>query len=129
SSGSTAKRKKLACPLLHTDAAAAGLHRRARFAPWKISFSGAWLTTTPAVGVCRTPVSRLFGSGVGHSADSVLIAAGGRDTSEADSELSRVTALKVAATQPRRRGLSGLASQSSSPHARQNMYTPRVRTR
>jgi len=55
----------------------------------------------PAVGVCQSPVSRLFGIGVRRYADSVLIAAGDRDTCEADFELSRITALKVAATQPR----------------------------
>jgi hypothetical protein len=52
----------------------------------------------PAVGVCRSPVSRRFGTGVSRHADSVLIAAGHRNTFEADLELSRITALKVAAT-------------------------------
>jgi hypothetical protein len=48
------------------------------FAPWKISFSGGSLTIAPAVGVCRTVVSRLFSNGVRRFADSVLIAAGDR---------------------------------------------------
>src|SRR5262249_32632815 len=75
------------------------------FAPWKISFSGACLTTTLAVGARRTPGSRLFGGGVRRYADSVLIAASDRNTCEADLELSRVTALKGRgdATPPARR--------------------------
>src|SRR5262245_41354587 len=48
----------------------------------------------PAVGVCRSPVSRLFDDGVRRCADSVLIAAADRNTCEADLELSRITALK-----------------------------------
>ncbi len=48
----------------------------------------------PAVGVRRSPVSRLFHRGVGRYADRVLIAAGDRDTCEADLQLSRITALK-----------------------------------
>jgi hypothetical protein len=58
----------------------------------------------PAVGVCRTRVSRLFRGGVGRYADSIIIAAGDWGTCEADLKLSRITVLKVAATQPRRRG-------------------------
>src|SRR6476620_2893855 len=53
-------------------------------AAWKIRFSGACLTTPTAVGVRRSLVSRLFGSGVCRYADSVLIAAVDRDTCEAD---------------------------------------------
>ena len=68
----------------------------------------------PAVGVCRSPVSRLFGVGVRRCADSVLIAAGDGDTCEADLELSRVTPLKVAATQPRQRVVTR-AGQAGSP--------------
>ena len=75
-------------------AAPAGLRRRSRFAGWKIRFSGAYLTMAPAVEVSRSPVSRLFRGGVGRYADSVLIAAGDRNTCEADLELSRVTRLK-----------------------------------
>src|SRR5262245_36862394 len=45
-------------------------------------------------GVGRSPVSRLFRGGVRRCADSVLIAAGGGDTCEADLELSRDTRLK-----------------------------------
>ncbi len=57
------------------------------------------------LGACRSPVSRLFSGGVGRCADSVLIAAGDRDTCESDLELSRVTALKGRrdATPPARR--------------------------
>ena len=73
---------------------AGGVASCSRFAPWKISFSGACLTIAPAVGVCRTAVSRLFSAGVGRYADSVLIAAGDRNTCEADLELSQITALK-----------------------------------
>jgi hypothetical protein len=50
-------------------------------------------------------VSRLFDVGVSRYADSVLVAAGDRDTCEADLELARVTALKGRgdATPPARR--------------------------
>ncbi len=91
---------------------AAGATSCSRFAPWKISFSGACLTIAPAVGACRTPVSRLFNVGVGRYADSVLIAAGDRNTCEADLELSRVTALKCRgdATPPARRQRRGHVS-------------------
>jgi hypothetical protein len=69
----------------------------------------------PAVGVCRPPVSRLFGIGVRRYADSVLVAAGDRDTCEADLGLSRITALKGRgdATPPARRdsiSASGLSA-------------------
>jgi hypothetical protein len=84
---------------------AAGVPSCSRFAPWKISFSGACLRIAPAVGVRRRPVSRLFSVGVGHYADSVLIAAGDRNTCKADLEPSRITALKgrCDATPPARR--------------------------
>ena len=91
---------------------------RSRFAVWKIGSSGADLTMRrrPAsakatarprrssrgnielerrrVGVCRPPVSRLFGRRVGRYADSVLIASADGNTSGADLRLSRVTRLR-----------------------------------
>ena len=75
------------------------------FAAWKNRPSAARLTMPTSVGVCRSPVSRLFSGGVGRCADSVLIAAADRDTCEAVLGLSRVTRLKGRgdATPPARR--------------------------
>jgi hypothetical protein len=56
--------------------------------PWRV------LTMPAAVGVCRTPVSRLFIVRVGRYADRVLIAAAGRDHCGTVLPLSRVTRLK-----------------------------------
>jgi hypothetical protein len=79
---------------------AGGIASCSHFAPWKISFSGARFTVAPAVGglpIRGEPTVQPRGC---RYADSVLIAAGDRNTCEADLELSRITTLKVAATQP-----------------------------